>query len=101
MRVKVKEVDPEKEAERQRATELMESIVTKNRIEKMLLKLRDEQIIPSELTPEDMGLIAKNLPKRIFDDCLKEEPEIMDACKDYAGKMCGSITMSIVRSIIC
>ena len=101
MKARVREIDPEKEEERQRAFELMSSIVTKNRIEKMLLKLRDEQIIPSELTPEDMGLIAKNLPKRIFDDCLKEEPEIMDACKDYAGKMCGSITMSIVRSIIC
>lgn len=101
MRVKVKEVDPEKEAERQRATELMESIVTKNRIEKMLLKLRDEQIIPDELRPENMGVIAKNLPKRIYEDCLKEESEIVEACGEYGGKLCSSICMKIVKSMLC
>ena len=101
MKAKIREVDPVKEAERARALELMESIVTKNRVEKMLLKLRDECIIPDELIPEHMGLIAKNLPKRIFEDFVKEEPEIVNACKEYAGKMCSTISMKIVRNMLC
>ena len=101
MKARVREVDLEKEAERARALELMQSIVTKNRVTKMLFKLRDENIIPDELTPEHMSVIAKNLPKRIFEDCLKEEPEIVEACAAHAGKMCSSITMKIVRDMVC
>lgn len=101
MKAKVREIDPVKESERARAMELMQSIVTKNRVEKMLLKLRDEGIIPDELTPEHMGIIAKNLPKRVFEDCMKEESEIVIACTEYAGKMCSSISMKIVRDMVC
>lgn len=96
----VKYIDPEKEANKKNAEELMSSIVTRARVEKMLLKLRDEQVIPAELTPKDMGTIAKHLPKRIFEDCLKEEPEIVQAAGEYAGKMSGSLTMKFAKEIV-
>ena len=95
-----KEADPEKEAERAKAVSLIESIVTRNRVEKMLFKLRDEGIIGSELTPGDMGTVAKHLPKRIYEDCMKEEPEIVIAAGEYAGKLCASVAMSIARELI-
>lgn len=95
-----KYVDPEKAAAKANAQELMEQVVTKNRVEKMLLKLRDEQIIPEIVTPKDKGTIARNLPKRIFEDCLKEEPEIVQAAGEYAGKCASSITMKIAKEII-
>lgn len=100
MRVRIREVDPEKEEARQNAKQLMESIVTRNRIEKMLLKLRDEDIIPEVITPQDMSLVAKNLPRRIYEDCLKEEPEIIKACSEFGGKISSQICMSIAREII-
>ena len=100
MKTKVKVVDLEKEATKQKAEELMVSIVTQNRVEKELLKMRNEGLIPSELTPQDMGTVAKLLPKRIFDDCMKEEKEVCMAAGEYAGKMCSSIAMKIAKQII-
>ena len=95
-----KVVDPEKEAAKAKAQELIDSIVTENRVQKMILKLRDEGVIPSKLTPKDMGIVAKNLPKRIYDDCMKEEKEVMLACGEFCGKMCNAVTMKHARNII-
>lgn len=100
MKTHEKVIDPEKESAKKNAENLMESIVTENRVSKELLKMRNEGIIPSELTPKDMGLIAKTLPKRIWEDCLKEEKEICMAAGEYAGKICSSLTMQIARRIV-
>ena len=97
---RIKVVDPEKEKAKQEATELLKGIVTRNRVEKMLLKLRDEGIIPETITPQDMGLLAKNMPARIYEDCMKEEPEVKQACGEFAGKLCSGLTMSLVREIV-
>jgi len=99
-----KVVDPEQEAKKVYAYSLAESIVTKNRIEKMIYKLRDEQLIPDTLTPGDMGKLAKVLPKRIYEDCVKEEPETIAKVNDTGinfSKVCGTLTMKIARDIIC
>lgn len=97
---KVKEVDPIKEAEKAKAFELMSGIVTRNRVEKLIFKLREDDIIPAVIAPTDMKTVAQNLPKLSYADCMKEEPEIMTACGEYAGKMCGSITMQLAKEIL-
>ena len=93
-------IDPEKEAERAKAQSLIESIVTPRRVEKMIFKLRDEGIFPETLTPADMKLVAKNLPKRVYEDCMKEEKEILLAAGENSGKMVSSTTMKIARNLI-
>ena len=100
MKTRIREIDPEKEAAKENAKILMESIITKNRVEKMLLKLRDEQILPEEITPKDMSLVAKTLPKRIYEDCVKEEHEIIEACGEFGGKISSQICMNLAREII-
>ncbi len=35
-----------------------------------------------------------------YDDCVKEEPEIIEVCGKYAGKLCGSIAMKHAREMI-
>ncbi len=97
---KIKVIDPEKEKARNDAAEMLSGVVTKRRVEKMLLKLRDENIIPEKITPQDMGLIAKNLPARVYEDCMKEEPEVMRACGEYAGKLCSGMVMKLAREIV-
>ena len=92
--------DSEKEAAKTNAEELIEGIVTQNRVEKMIFKLRDEGIIGSELTPKDMGMVAKHLPKRIYEDCMKEEPETVVAAGEFGGKLCASVAMRIARELI-
>jgi hypothetical protein len=99
-RTHIKVVDPEKEAARLNAQGLMSSIVTRNRVEKILFKMKEDNLIPNELTPADMKQVAKNLPKLVYEDCMKEEKEIMVACGEYTGKMCSSIAMNIARDII-
>jgi hypothetical protein len=103
--MKVKEVDPALAAARSEARALAATIVTKNRVEKMLYKLRDEQLIPEKLAPEDMGKVAKVMPKRIYEDCIKEEPETVNKVNEFEGtnfgKVCGSLTMELARQIIC
>lgn len=100
MKTRQRVVDPAVEAAKAEAKALMESIVTENRVEKILFKLREDNIIPAEIVPEDMGIVAKNLPKRVYEDCMKEEKEIVMRAGEYAGKMCSSITMSIARNIL-
>ena len=100
MKVREKIVDPAKEEARATAMKIVESIVTKNRIEKELFKMRDEGIIPEKLQPSDMKLVAQSLPKRIFDDCIKEEKELVLAAGEYFGKMCGAYTMKLAREVI-
>lgn len=93
-------IDPEKENAKAEAQKIMESIVTKNRIEKELYKMRDEGLIPEKFTNQDMATIARNLPKRIYDDIMKEEKELLIACGEFGGKMCSSITMRLVKEIV-
>ena len=63
--------------------------------------MRDEGILPETLQPSDMKLVAQNLPKRIYDDCVKEEKELVIAAGEHFGKMCGSQTMRLAREIVC
>lgn len=95
-----KEIDPEATALRQRNIELANSIVTEARVKKMILKLIDEGIIPENLTPKDMGLVMKHLPKRIYDDVLKEEMETVKAIGESASKIISTCVAQIARKIV-
>ena len=88
----------------QEAKDLALTIITERRVEKMLFALRDDGIIPNKLTPADMKMVAQHLPKRVYEDCLKEEPETVAAVDAIGaqpfGKICGSIVMQMARNII-
>ena len=43
--------------------------------------------------------LAKLLPKAAFEDCVKEEPEIVSQIEGF-GKICGQIAMKIARTLI-
>ena len=92
--------DPQKLQERTEAQELVKSIVTRRRVEKELYKMRDEGIIPTEWCEQDMKTVARNLPNRIYTDCVKEEPEVVRAAGQYFGKFCSVISMNYAREII-
>lgn len=100
MKPRVRETNKEVEAQKAKALELARSIVTRNRVEKELFKMRDEGLVPKKILPSDMKDVAKLLPKRIYDDCMKEEREIVLACGEYFSKACGSLTMKFAKEII-
>lgn len=95
-----KEIDPEVEAAKKKAIELANSIVTEARVKKILLKLVDEGIIPENLLPKDMGLVMKHLPKRVYEDVLKEEIETVKAIGENASKIISNTTVQIARKIV-
>ena len=97
---KEKILDPEVEKAKAEAQVMVEGIVTKNRVEKELFKMRDEGVIPETLTPADMKLVAKSLPKRMFEDCMKEDKEVVVACGEYFGKACSALSMKYAKGII-
>ena len=95
-----KVADPQKLQERAAAQELTEFIVTKRRVEKELYKMRDEGIIPADWCEKDMKTVARELPSRIYHDCVKEEPETVTEIGQYFGKFCSSTAMRYARNII-
>ncbi len=100
MKTKEKIIDIERENAKEEARRIMESICTKNRIEKELFKMRDEGILPEKIEPTDFRTVAMNLPKRIYADLIKEEKELVEACGEFSGKMCQQVSMSIAKDLI-
>lgn len=100
MKTKEKVIDLEKENAKNEARKIMESICTQNRIEKELYKMRDEGILPEKIEPTDFKTVAMNLPKRIYEDLLKEELELVQQCGEFGGKICQQVSMSIAKDLI-
>lgn len=100
MKRREKVIDPKQEAEKIEAQEIVNSIVTKRRVEKEIYKMRDEGVLPEKITSSDMKLVAQNLPKRIYEDCVKEEKDLVVAAGEYFGKMCNGQVMKYAREII-
>lgn len=85
----------QKEAQMSLAT----TIVTKARVEKILHKFVDENILPEDWNSKDMPTVAKHLTKAIYEDCLKEEKATVDNIPDF-GKIANGICMRLAREIL-
>lgn len=94
-----KDIDPAKIAARQAAEALAETIVTSRRVEKAIQKFIEDGIVPENWDEKDLGTIAKNLPRAIYNDCVKEEPETVAQIENF-GKICGSLSMKLARGLI-
>lgn len=86
--------------QKNKAMELLSSVVTKNRIEKIIFKSQENELLPKELTEKDLKLIAKVIPRAVFIDINKEEPEIVKSAGEQASKASNQLTMNIVRNLI-
>lgn len=94
-----KPVDPEELKKRDAERQYVATVATKRRAEKCLQKLVDEGQLRPDWDEHDMGTIAKILPKMMYEDCRKEEPEVVTACENF-GKICGGLTMGYAREFL-
>ncbi len=78
---------------------LAETIITTARVEKILEKMVDEGILPEDWGVDEHPLIMKNLTKYVYEDCVKEEPEIVNKI-DCFGKVANKITVQIFKEIL-
>lgn len=95
---RVKTIDPEKARAYGQELELVSSVVTRARVEKLINKFVDEGIIEEDWDLSSMGTIAKNLGKRLYEDCVKEANDVVSQCENF-GRMANSIGMRIVKEI--
>lgn len=95
-----KPVDPDKLALREYQQNLVSSVITNARVEKLLHKMVDEGIIPEDWNEHNMKTIAQNIGKEIYYDCVKEENDIVEQVGADFGKLANSMAMKIVKSIL-
>ena len=95
----VKVVDPEKLKSMEENKTLAETIVTEARVVKLLNKFVDEGILPENWRAKEMPIVAKNLTKAVYDDCVKEEPDTVKQISNF-GKVANGIAMQIARNIM-
>lgn len=96
---KPKTIDPEKLAAREAEQAAVAEVVTKRRIEKMLQKFEEDNLIPSDWGGESMKQISKLLPKAVWNDIIKEEPEIVQQYEN-AGKIISQLAMKHARDLL-
>jgi hypothetical protein len=94
-----KSQSPEQIAFEEEENNKAKTIVTRARVEKLLHKFVDEGILPENWGGEQMSIVARNLPKRIFEDCMKEEKETVAAIDNF-GKRASSIAMKTAKDIL-
>lgn len=88
------------------ARDVASEIVTERRVEKALEKLVDKGVLNIDYSKKDIGIIMKNVPKAVYDDCIKEESsfieknnDIFDAAGGF-GRVCGGLVSNHVTSIL-
>lgn len=96
---KMKVADPDKLKTMEENKALAETIVTEARVIKHLNKFVDEGILPEYWGAKEMPIVAKNLNKAVYEDCIKEESETVKKISDF-GKIANSIAMGIARKIM-
>jgi hypothetical protein len=94
-----KALDPTKLAADAANMELTRTIVTEARVRKILNKLVDEGILRENWDETDMPIVAKNLSKRIVEDCVKEENDTVVKIEGF-GKTANKVCMGIAKEII-
>lgn len=60
-------------------------------------KLVDDGILPEKFELKHMKHVAQNLPKAVYEDCVKEELEILKKAGEFGGKLCSKVTMEIIK----
>ena len=96
---KQKAIDPEAIAKKEANLALAATIVTPQRVQKMIYKFIEDGILPQDWDEHNLKDISKILPNAIYKDCVKEENETVQQVEDF-GKVAAKLSMSIVRDLI-
>ena len=96
---KQRAIDPEAIAKKEANLALAATIVTPQRVQKMLYKFIEDGLLPQDWDEHNLKDISKILPNAIYKDCVKEENETVQQVEDF-GKVAAKLSMSIVRDLI-
>ena len=96
---KQKAIDPEAIAKKEANLALAATIVTPQRVQKMIYKFIEDGLLPQDWDEHNLKDISKILPNAIYKDCVKEENETVQQVEDF-GKVAAKLSMSIVKDLI-
>ena len=96
---KQKAIDPAAIAKKEANIALAATIVTPQRVQKMIYKFIEDGLIPQDWDEHNLKDVSKILPRAIWEDCVKEESETVQQVEDF-GKVAAKLSMSIVRDLI-
>lgn len=96
---KQKAIDPETIAKKEANLALAATIVTPQRVQKMIYKFIEDGLLPQDWDEHNLKDISKILPNAIYKDCVKEENETVQQVEDF-GKVAAKLSMSIVKDLI-
>lgn len=97
----VKKLDVEEAERKERLRSTLDSVVTEARVRKLVHKMVDKGLIPENWGKKDLGTISKKIGSVVYEDCLKEEPDVVDLVGDEAfRKMCTIPAMLFVKSML-
>lgn len=82
--------------------QLVRSVLTTARIDKLIYKLVDEGLLKEDYAIEDMGTILKLLGTRVFEDITKEESDLFaeyeeDSIKRIVGKNIPTVVKEVLK----
>ena len=97
----VKKLDVEEAERKEKLRVALDSVVTEARVRKLVHKMVDKGIIPENWGKSNLDTISKNIGYVVYEDCLKEEPEIVELVgNEVFRKMCTVPAMIIVESLL-
>lgn len=99
-KVSVKKFDEEKMELRAKSIAIVETVITEGRVRKLVNKLVDDGLIPYCWDEHHMSIIARNIGRDVYYDCIKEEPETVEQVGELFGKLASGAAMRIVRSML-
>ena len=80
---------------------LVRSVLTENRVEKILLKKVAMGELHEDFAIEDMGMILKLITSEVFNDCMKEESDVFENKEmELVRKSFGKTTPFIVKEVL-
>lgn len=85
----------------QKEVDLVKSVLTIARVEKLIHKLVDEGQLKEDFEIEDMGIILRLLGNKVYDDIMKEEADLFkDYESDVIKRIVGKNTPNIIKEIL-
>lgn len=81
--------------------ELVRTVLTKPRVEKIMYNLVDEGLLKSDYDIEDMGIILKALGSRVYEDIMKEESDLfIEYEEDKIKRTIGKNVPNVVKQVL-
>lgn len=81
--------------------DLVKSVVTNNRVEKIILKCVDDQELDEDYSIESMGKIIKIVSGKVYADCMKEEAETFEGIESQEiGKLFSKVIPSVIKEVL-